>query len=232
MFVVAEDFDVIPFNLPGLDKVVNTFDQFVEDQEDEQLRKVFGTTFWGAFKAGVEALPDEWDAATAWAVNDLVVFGNSIYKALQNSTNIKPGSDVLFWELQSVDRWLVLKNGANYTTDSDRTYTWAGMKAAIKPMIYSQWVRYAIDNQLSGVGNVKAKSENSVVISPNVRITEMWNKFSDGMIGRFELVRNSIFGYLYYNSITFDDVTPDFNSFFDYLNSEFVSPGRQNDFDL
>ena len=232
MFVVAEDFDVIPFNLPGLDKVVNTFDQFVEDQEDEQLRKVFGTTFWGAFKAGVEALPDEWDAATAWAVNDLVVFGNSIYKALQNSTNIKPGSDVLFWELQSVDRWLVLKNGANYTTDSDRTYTWAGMKAAIKPMIYSQWVRYAIDNQLSGVGNVKAKSENSVVISPNVRITEMWNKFSDGMIGRFELVRNSIFGYLYYNSITFDDVTPDFNSFFDYLNSEFVSPGRQNDLDL
>lgn len=240
MFVIETDFDTPPLNLPGLDKVDNSFITFVDEQEEAELSKLFGYKFWKAFKAGVEALPADWTATNApgYGIGDQVVYGTSIFQSLTaNNLNNVPVVGVN-WSLISDDnRWLLLKLGADYSY-LGVDYKWSGMTALVKPMIYSLWLRYVIDNKVTSVGNVKNKTENSDVVSPNVRICRTWNDYDRLAAGSRKFTQcasidNNIYGYLYANSSTFDDVvTSSYTDMKSYLNREFQTPGRMNIFDL
>lgn len=59
MFVTAQDFDTPPFQLANLDKVSNTFTDFVTEQEKEQLKKLLGKPLYDAFIEGLEDLTPE-----------------------------------------------------------------------------------------------------------------------------------------------------------------------------
>lgn len=237
MFVTKTDFDVPPLNLSGLDKVSNTFPEFITEQEEEELSKLFGVRFWEAFKAGLDALPSAWVATTDYAVDALVVSGSKIYKSLQNPNLNHAVTDGAYWAEQVANRWLLLREGDLYTYN-DVEYKWVGMTAMVKPMIYSLWVKYRVNDQMAAIGNVKSKAENSEIVSPNVRICRAWNQYDSYAInsrrGTVDVhYANTLFGYLWTNSEDFDDVvTPEYSDFEQYLLCEFLCPGRQNVFDL
>lgn len=228
MFTTAEDFNTQPYDLPNLTDVPTEFPLFITAAEDRELYKILGVTFYDAFKAGVEALPEDWDDR-GYIVGNQVVYSKKIYTALLDSTNIIPTSDPDTWEEQADNRWLLLRDGANYSDSNNHKHKWLGIKSVTVPMIYSLWLRYGVDNQISGSGNVKPNTENSVVVSPNVRIVDSWNEFVLAVNGcwlrRFP---GDLYGYLYNNAANFDDVTPEYSSFLNYLAGEFHIPGRQN----
>ncbi len=241
MFVTAEDFDISPYNLSGLDKVSNSFPDFVDQQEEAELSKLLGVRFWEAFKAGVLALPADWISTTDYAVDTLVVSGSKIYKSLQTPNLNQAVSDAAYWVVEPDNRWLLLKvGGLTYTYEGDgKLYKWAGMKALVKPMINSLWVRTSVADRVSSIAVVKAKAENSDVVSANVRICRMWNEYDsiafDSRKRQFYAVRyqNTLFGYLVANATDFDaDVVDESESFLTYLYESFTPPGRQNIFDL
>lgn len=79
MFVTAEDFNTHPYNLPDLDKVINSFNAFIKAQEEEQLRKVLGHVLYESFIAGLdevgEGKPDQ-----RWKdLRDGVIYSSDIY---------------------------------------------------------------------------------------------------------------------------------------------------------
>ena len=231
MFVTAEDFNTQPYDLPNLSEVPTEFPLFVTNNEDRELYKILGVTFYEAFKAGIEALPEDWDDRP-YSADALVVYSKKIYKALVDNTNVIPTSDPVTWEEQAANKWLLLRDGANYTDINGHKHKWAGMKSAIIPMIYSLWLRADIDNKVTGAGNVKPNTENSVVISPNVRIVDAWNEFVIAVRTPCFIKRpGDLFGYLYNNAADFDSDTPEFSSFVEYLAYEFRAPGRQSVFE-
>jgi len=64
MFVIADDFDVLPFNLPNLKDengdTIEGFDAFVVEQEELALRAILGDVFYEAFVLGLAApSPDQ-----------------------------------------------------------------------------------------------------------------------------------------------------------------------------
>jgi hypothetical protein len=62
MFVSAEDFNLIPWNLPNLDQVENSFPDFIDEQEQVILKQVLGRVFYEALAAAevMEATPERW----------------------------------------------------------------------------------------------------------------------------------------------------------------------------
>ena len=56
MFIVAQDYDTPPFALPNLDEVENseTFEDFVDEQEEEILRGLLGDVLYEAFIVGID----------------------------------------------------------------------------------------------------------------------------------------------------------------------------------
>lgn len=63
MFVVASDFDLLPYNIPNLegDKMGNTFADYVEEQEEEILKSLLGVTLYESFIEGLEEdYPEDW----------------------------------------------------------------------------------------------------------------------------------------------------------------------------
>lgn len=60
MFVEATDFDGYPYNLPNLDRIPNTFTDFVDYLEEEALVNLLGRSFYDLMIAGLaEATPDQ-----------------------------------------------------------------------------------------------------------------------------------------------------------------------------
>lgn len=237
MFVTTTDFDVPPLDLPNLDKVDNSFADFVTEQEEEHLSRLFGVRFWEAFKDGLEALPEDWAVGTDYVIGNTVVYADKVWNAIADSTGVVPGTDPLTWE-DTENIWIALKAGAIYTFE-DVTYKWAGMTALVKPLIYSLWLKFAINDQVSGVGNVKGKAENADIVSPNTRMCRTWNQYDDLACGkldggtRWTFIPNSLFGYLTANTTDFDSVVaPEYSSFDVYLSEQFSGPGRMNIFDL
>lgn len=236
MFVIAGDFDLQPYNLPNLDQVESNFQSFIDEREEYELSKAFGVTLWEALKAGMNALPADWAAETAFVIGNLTVYGNKIYKALVDNTNIVPTSDPVTWEEQPDDRWLLLREGGTYKLENDNTtFKWIGMKQLVKPMIYSLWLRYDVDNQVTGIGNVKGKAENSTVVSPNVRICDAWNAYAYNVLNATCWIRptlGDLYGYLVANESAFLSDVPDYTSMEEYLFEQTITPKRQNPFGL
>lgn len=177
MFVTSSNFDTPPYNIPNLDKVVNTFPDYVDAIEEEALLKLLGRQLYKAFIDGLEALPDEYDEETATVVDTEYVYGNDIWKALTATTGVFPvaGSD---WELVEEDnKWLVLQNGAEYDYVS-KTWKWIGLTKLLIPFVYSRWVRDNAD-AFTGNGVVVANNENSQLISPALRICRAHNDYAE-----------------------------------------------------
>ncbi len=130
------------------------------------------------------------------------------------------------------EKWVNLRDGAPYFY-LDKTYNWVGMKKMLIPYIFSMWLRDTFDNN-SGIGVVVAKGENSKVINPGRRIARNFNIFSH-YAGNCHAMKDTLYGFLSQEGLagTFDETFDDsFQTFIDYLNFSFKSPGLMNTFNL
>lgn len=251
MFVIAEDFDRLPFNITGLDKLsAGVFDDFVSYHEEENLRKLLGNLFYDAFVDGLNALPSGlglW-ASQNYTAGQQVVFVvenvADIYQCILNTTANQDPTNTTYWAKQPVNRWVRLKFGDSYLYYG-RPQKWYGMKRLVTPLIYSLYSKYTYDNQ-TGSGVVVTNNENSVTVSPATRIARAWNNYCRLCAGDFPNIvdpnylvwpelENSLFGYLYLNSETWDDLVVNvsgFGNFKAYLAYSFNYPGKTNVFGI
>ncbi|HTJ53730.1 MAG TPA: hypothetical protein VL443_29950 [Cyclobacteriaceae bacterium] len=252
MFVKAEDFDRLPYNITGLDKLSNgVFDDFVSYHEEEELRKTLGNLFYDAFASGVNALPsglDLFQSGTVYNVGGYAVYVidnvADYYLCIQDTDGTQLPTDAAFWTKQPSNRWVRLTWGDTYLYYG-RPQKWYGMKRLVVPLIYSLWTKYTYDNQAQ-FGVTVLANENSTTVSPSQRIARAWNKYCRLCAGDFPNVvdpnylvwpelENSIFGYLYINDTTWNDLTvgvPGFTSFRAYLAYSFNYPGKTNVFGI
>lgn len=248
MFAVAKDFDRLPYNLTNLDKLsAGVFDDFVSYNEEKHLRELLGSLFYDALATAYAALPQVYVPATAYAINDLVVFvANNvadIYINIQAGTGKTPSTNPLYWTKQPVNRWVRLIYGDMYTY-YQRPQKWYGMKRLVVPLIYALRTAFEYDNQGSN-GISVANKENSTVVSPATRITRALNEYANLCAGDFPNVidwsymiwpelENSLFGYLYLTSDTWNDLVVDQpgGDFKAYLAYSFVYPGLTNVYGL
>lgn len=175
MFVTASNFDLIPYNIPSLDKVPTQFSNYVTSKEEEILIKLLGRPLYLEFIDALDSITT-YSSTVATVIGNEYAYGNDIWEALTVTTGTLPveGSD---WTLiESDNKWLCLKNGADYTLDSE-VFHWTGMVNVLIPFIYANWVNDTFDS-LTGIGVVQSRGENSTVISPRKRIVDAFNKFS------------------------------------------------------
>lgn len=176
MFVTSSNFITPPYNIPNLDKVVNTFSNYVNALEEEALVKLLGRQLYKSFIDGLAALPGEYNSATQYALNAEVISGNNIYKSLQNNNSNHALTDGAWWELvEENNKWLKLKKGSEYTYP-DKVWTWKGLANLLTPFIYSRYVYDNVDS-FTGNGVVVPQNENSAIISPSLRITRANNEY-------------------------------------------------------
>lgn len=239
MFVTAADFGNIPYSLPGLDKpgASDAFAQFIVDSEDEWLRKLVGNLFYDAMIAGVDALPVTWSGVTSYHLNDLVVYASKVWKSLSDPNLNHVPVEGANWTANPnplIDRWLKLRDGENYqiaTINQCPTFQWAGMAKMVQPLIFSLWVK-TTTRANSGQGIVVASNENSELVSPGYEIVKAWNRYYKIAVGNG--MANSFYGYLTARATVFDDVVIDgsYENFLTYLQNQYRSPGRMNEFDI
>lgn len=258
MFVVAEDFDRIPFNLviPQAQIDSGTFDDFVSYHEEENLRKLLGNLFYLAFVDGIAAMPDGvgtnpldlFYPKVANAIGDNVVYVvedvADIYECIQATDGTQLPTNAAYFTKQALNRWVRLKWGDSYLYYG-RPQKWYGFNRLVVALIYYLWTKYTYDSQ-TGSGIVVTANENSTTVSPAARLSRAWNAYARLCAGDFPNVvdpnflvwpelENSLFGYLYLNSATFDDLVvnvPGFNTFKAYLAYSFTFPGKTNVFGI
>ncbi len=217
MFVTASDFNVVPYNIPNLDKVADTFSDYVETKEEEALLRLLGRQLYTAFVDGLAALTQyTWSASVATVIGREYRYGNSIWEALTVQTGTAPveGSD---WTLVEADNiWLKLKNGADYEYGG-LTHVWEGMTVLLKPFIFSEWVK---DNHqpLTGIGTVSPNAENAIPVNPGRIIAKSWNDFAGKAGSNYDSI-DTLYGFLVANIADYEDWT-------------FCDPGFKNVFNL
>ncbi len=235
MFVTAADFNIPPYDIPGLTGGVGTtFDAFVAQEERKYLLEVFGDNLYNAFINGLNALPGEWVSTVATVIGKQYVYGNDVWEALTVQTGTAPVAGADWTLIEEDNRWLLLKNG-DYYMIYGRRYYWDGMVNAMKALIYSRWVELIASRSLTSNGFVIPAMENNIRINPNQYICRSWNDWSD-RIGDECHPCNTLYGYLHFTNQaegTFDDTFDEtFQSFDDYLSREFGAQGRKNVFDI
>lgn len=235
MFVTSADFNIPPLDIPSLTPGEGTtFAAFIIQEEERHLREVMGDQLYESFIDGLNDLPGDYSLTVATVINQEYVYGNDVWKALTVTTGVAPsvGTD---WQIVEEDnRWLLIKNGSTYQY-SGKNYRWAGMKAAIKPLIYSKWCEVKV-SELTKNGRVIPKVENNTLVDSVVQICRSWNEWCDKIGGPCDQ-RNSLYGYLYNTELnatgTFDDTFDEtFTDFFDYLNYEFIPQDKKNEFGI
>jgi hypothetical protein len=234
MFVTASDFNIPPTDIPSLDKVPTLFQSFVDQEEDKYLREVLGDSLYEAFIDGLGGLPNELDLTVATIINTEYVYGNDVWKALTVTTGVIPIEGTDWTLLEEGNRWLLLNNGNTYLYNG-KTNRWKGMKAAVKSLIYAQWVEYGCA-KLTINGFVIPAMENNVSVDPSPYICRQWNEWAK-QIGGVCRQHNSLYGYLQAVELsapgTFDDTFDDtFTGFVDYLNYEFNEQQTRNTFGI
>jgi len=234
MFVTAQDFNIPPYEIPGLvGGVGTTFDAFVAQEERKHLLEVLGDNLYTALTDGLDEFT-VFDPLVATVIGDEYAYGNDVWEALTVQTGTAPVEGVDWTLVEEDNRWLLLKNG-NYYMMNDKRYYWDGLVEACKALIYSKWVEYFATRSLSTNGFVIPAMENNVRISPNQFICKSWNDWSHRVGSSCEQF-NTLYGYLYntnLNNGTFDDTFDEtFTDFNDYLNFEFTDQGLKNVFDI
>jgi len=178
MFCTAADFDLVPYNIPNLNLVVNTFQEYINGHEQKALKRLLGVSLYNEFIQAREAMPPTWDAATAYMIGDRVVHGVDIWVSIADSTGVVPDENASWTIEETGNQWLKLEFGSTFTFDNGvTTDEWLGLADMFRPYIYSQWLRDTFDNN-SGIGVVQAKAENSEVISPALRVVRSHNEYS------------------------------------------------------
>ncbi len=233
MFCIADDFDVLPYMLPNLkdqtgEVVKDGFTEFVDEQEEQALRKILGDVLYEAFIAG---LPSVYALDVETVVDTLYGYGNNVWKALVATTNTPPvaGTD---WELVEEDnRWLLLQNGVSYLDTQDKSRRWNGMKALLKPLVYSKWVEFG-SSRVAGLGVVVADAENSSVVMSNLQIIKGQNAYVR-QVGYNQYTRNTLYQYLFLSADLYEaDVEDEADTIQQYMQNNFVYPGYKNEFDF
>ncbi len=253
MFVAKTDFDRLPYNIVGLNAPTTSsgnFSDFINYNEEKYLRELFGNIFYDALATAFPLIPSLYVATQPYAIGDHVVYvsGNvaDIYICIQAGTGQTPATATTYWTIQPAHtskRWARLVYGDQYLY-YQRTQKWYGMKRIVVPLIYALWTKYTFDNQ-TGSGVVTAKNENSITISPAVRVARAMNEYASLCAGDWPHVvdwtvilwpelENSLFGYLYLNSDVWNDVTASGpgGSFKAYLAYSFEFPGFTNVFGI
>lgn len=233
MFVTASDFNLPPYQIPGLDKVANTFTAFIDKVERKYLLEVLGSNLYNAFINGLNALPSSWVSTAPTVVNQLYVYGNNIWKALTIQTGVAP-IDGINWQLNEANNlWLLLKNGNTYLYGG-KYYQWVGMLEACSPLVYSKWIE-AGSVSLTSNGFIVSKTENNDRYDSIEFICSSWNEWSR-FVGSSCEQYDTLYGYLYYtnaNTGVFDDTFDStFQNFNEYLSFSFRSQGRKNIFGI
>ena len=235
MFVSAEDFDLVPYNIPDLEDS-NSFAPYVAKKEKDILsKKLLGRSLYNSFVSGIGILPAEWDDATTYAIDAQVVSGNDVLKSLQNgNTNHSAIDDGVWWEyVEQGNKWLLLKNGDTYLYQN-KMYEWVGMKELLIPVVFAYWMRDNFDTYTQ-TGVSTGKSENADKELINRRVIEANNDYAT--IAGYRRSRiDTLYGYLYNKGSegttfdnTFDISFTSFRSYFDYV---FKAPKKMNLFGL
>lgn len=233
MFCIVDDFDVLPYALPNLkdqtgETVKDGFAEFVDEQEETALRKVLGDVLYEAFVAG---LPTVYDPEVETVVDVLYGYGNDVWKALVATTEAAPVAGVNWELIEENNRWLELKNGIEYLDTQSKTRNWNGMKALLKPLIYSKWVEFG-SSRVAGLGVVVADAENSSVVMSNLQIIKGQNAYVR-QVGYNQYTRNTLYQFLYLSADKYAaDVEDEADSIQQYMQDNFVYPGYKNEFDF
>lgn len=249
MFLVAQDFDVPPYDLPNLSEVVNTFPDFINEQEEWWLRKVLGNFFYDELVLGIEALPNAW-VVGSFNIDDEATYNNQVWKSLVDDNILVPSVVNQWEELPLKTRWLLLRDGASYTYNIVK-YKWYGMVKMLKPFIHSKWMEeLAIKKAASGAS--VTNTENSQRVDSAQIICKGWNMAQELSCGKpdymcwyivylyydpywynqYLSMADSLYGYLYQNAKSFDDLDSGYGSFLTYLTTTFANPGRKNMFGI
>lgn len=247
MFVTVNNFANVPYKLPGLTGgTLAAFNQFIADQESEQLRKLVGNLFYDAMVTGIGGLPNDWDDTNKYMTNDQSIYNGAVWKStIDDNLGNTPG--VIGWVLNPnplVDRWIPLRDGSNYqiaTITNCPTFRWAGMDKLVTPMIYSLWLPVSIRSN-SGQGIVISANENSVLVNPEYEISKSWRSYyitagkTLHYFNRKQVdIQNSLYGYLVAVAANFNDIVTDasYPDFLTYIQNQFSSPDYgPNAFDL
>lgn len=148
MFIIAEDFDVPPLNLPGLDEVEAAFTAFIDAEEEAILREILGDDFYEAFIDGI-------------------VDGDGEPILDENGD----------WDVDEIpERWYKIIVGDTYEINGKR-FRWKGLAAALKPYIYSRWLSDDQDRVASG-SVVVVENENAIQGDARPRICSTFNDFA------------------------------------------------------
>jgi len=236
MILTSANFTITPYVIPNQVDNAAAIDPFILAQEKELLIDLLGTVFYNALKAGIEALPNAWSAATTYAVDALVVSGTSIYKSLQAANLNHAVTDGAWWEEQAENKWLKLKVGETYLNSLNSFENeWQGLTALLTPAVYAQYLRHFPTTQ-TGIGLTVGNSENSEVVSPDAQICSAWNNYNRIASGGLYLntEKDTLYGYLIANAEDFDeDVTgKGYDDFLHYLSLNFNCPDNMNVFGL
>lgn len=127
-----------------------------------------------------------------WALERMLGLGmyNEFVAGLFSSTN----PDVPIAEELILAKWKNLRDGTTYFYNSYQ-HKWVGIKTALRPLIYSLWIRdHAYE--WSNTGMVAPASENSEKVSPHRRIADTFNDFSRH-VGNLYVMDGTLYGYLY-----------------------------------
>lgn len=238
MFVAPADFIDFPYNLPKMNDAdtQTAFQAFINRNEAIELRQVFGSDFYEAFTAALNALPTLWSAATNYLIGNQVLYGYDVYIALQNNVNVVPTSDATKWHLEVRSRWQKLWAGESYVDQNGAKQNWVGMKELVKPLIYALWLRDDIASSVQSNGVIRQQSENAYDITANFRFSDALQAYSL-KIGKLDgAEKDTLYNYLFANAANFEDVCAAIaiceNDFVNYLKYYFENPGFVNDFDI
>ena len=61
MFCTPSDFNLIPYAIPNLTLVANSFPPIHRESRERDFTKLLGVTLYNEFLAGLAALPDVWE---------------------------------------------------------------------------------------------------------------------------------------------------------------------------
>jgi hypothetical protein len=210
------------------------FQSFIDQEEEEYLKKVLGRNLYDAFISGLDALPAAWVSTEAYSIGQQVTYGSDVWESLTDSnTNVTPIAGVDWTLIEANNRWLLLKNGNTYMVNG-KYYNWDGMVKACKALIFSRWIELTAQS-LTVNGYVNPKTENNIQVDPATFICRAWNDWS-ARVGSDSAPYGTLWGYLNYTNLaagTFDDTFDStFDSFVDYLAYEFSPQYTKNTFGL
>src|SRR6478609_4962137 len=177
-FVVAADFDLVPYSIPNLNSLDNgeTIDAFVQQTQDEELELLLGNYFYTTMQEAMDALPDKWDSTVATVIGQQYRYLNDIWQALTVSSDVVPSEGAYYTIVEQNNRWLRLLNGEQYIVDK-RKKVWKGLTVLVKPLVFSRWLTNRSDVVVE-IGDVLPEHENSQSISPAPRIVDGYNAYA------------------------------------------------------